>query len=289
MNKTVPLSEYRGIWMYIWLGYSRNHKTFGWFLGFPDISKAGIFKHVVHFSPKYLAIHFGKDGINKEFNGKSRHVAACYGGSGCFHWVDKPIEEEIPNWLPYKLNNKFEFFIENDDGAEIRADGDNAAIDVEISSEKFPGADIEAIYEYGVGLWTRWLMNYPFILLEKAPSHSIFRLTTNVEYGDEDKAGDRTLAVFVGRNEYQFITYDVNTNNNAIGSGIKYDFELEGYWSFIYFSYKRFPEGPRGVGQVFFTNLGLVKRVEVESAKNWLMRDKARLVVGKKEFAHSAF
>jgi len=36
-------------------------------------------KKTLHFSPNYLAVYFGKDGINKNFIGKSRHVHACYG------------------------------------------------------------------------------------------------------------------------------------------------------------------------------------------------------------------
>ena len=49
------------------------------------------------------------------------------------------------------------------------------------------------------------------------------------------------------------------------------------------------PTAPKGVGYVYFSNIDLVKRVEIDSAKHWLLRDYARLVVGKKEFGHSAF
>lgn len=80
-NTNVALGEYRGIWMYIWVGYSRQDEYAGWFFGFPDVSKGGLLKKVLHFSPKYLAVYFGKDGINKNFIGKSRHVHACYGST----------------------------------------------------------------------------------------------------------------------------------------------------------------------------------------------------------------
>lgn len=152
--------------MYIWLGYSRTEKRAGWFLGFPDISKSGIFTKTLHFSPKYLSIYFGKDGINSDFIGKTRYLHACYGKTGCFYWVDKPdVEVDIPEWIPRKLNNQFEWFVEEDTAAETFANDEKPAFDVEISEEKIPGADVEAIYEYGVGIWTRWLMNYPDILL----------------------------------------------------------------------------------------------------------------------------
>jgi len=40
---------------------------------------------------------------------------------------------------------------------------------------------------------------------------------------------------------------------------------------------------------VFLSNVNVVKRVEIDNAKHWLLRNYARLVVGKKEFGHSAF
>jgi hypothetical protein len=97
------------------------------------------------------------------------------------------------------------------------------------------------------------------------------------------------MSAFVGRGEYKFSTYDAVLNKNEITTGIKYDKELEGYWSFVYFCYKRMPTSPKGVGYVYFSNIDVVKRVEIDSAKHWLLRDYARLVVGKKEFGHSAF
>lgn len=60
-----------------------------------------------------MAIYFGKDGKNKDFDGKTRHLHACYGNTECFFNVDKTETEEVlPAWIPYKLNNQFEFFIE---------------------------------------------------------------------------------------------------------------------------------------------------------------------------------
>ena len=97
------------------------------------------------------------------------------------------------------------------------------------------------------------------------------------------------MSAFVGRGEYKFSTYDAVLNKNEITTGIKYDKELEGYWSFVYFCYKRMTTSPKGVGYVYFSNIDVVKRVEIDSAKHWLLRDYARLVVGKKEYGHSAF
>lgn len=70
---------------------------------------------------------------------------------------------------------------------------------------------------------------------------------------------------------------------------LNYDDQLEGYWNFIYFGYKRFKENPRAVGYVYFGNTQQVKRVELNNVKHFLLRNYLRAVVGQKEFSHLAF
>jgi len=88
-------------------------------------------------------------------------------------------------------------------------------------------------------------------------------MTTNKEHGDFDNFGDRTLAAFVGEGSYQFATYDVETDKKNAFSILNYDFELEGYWNFIYMTYKRTATNSRAIGYVYFSNLNTVKRVEI--------------------------
>lgn len=114
-------------------------------------------------------------------------------------------------------------------------------------------------------------------------------MTTNKAYGDIDNFGDRTLAAFVGEGSYSFSTYDFETDKKNLYSTIKYDFELEGYWNFIHMSYKRTATNSRAVAYVYFSNLNTVKRVEIQSAKNFLLRDYLRVVLGKKEFDFAKF
>lgn len=61
---------------------------------------------------------------------------------------------------------------------------------------------------------------------------------------------------------------------------------MEGYWNFVWFNYKRSDKGSRAVGFVLLSNTNVVKRVEINSAKHWLLRDYARFSLGKKEFDH---
>ena len=71
-----------------------------------------------------------------------------------------------------------------------------------------------------------------------------------------------------------------------MSEGVNYEKELEGYWNFVWFNYKRSDKGSRAVGFVLLSNSNVVKRVEINSAKHWLLRDYARFSLGKKEFDH---
>lgn len=106
-------------------------------------------------------------------------------------------------------------------------------------------------------------MNYPHVLLQKAPITSLLRMTTNKEYGDFDNFGDRTLGAFVSEGSYSFSTYDYETDKKNVFSNINYDFELEGYWNFVHMAYKRSGNNNIAVAYVYFSNLNTVKRVEI--------------------------
>ena len=68
----------------------------------------------------------------------------------------------------------------------------------------------------------------------------MIRMTTTPSYQDLARLGNRALAVFVGKGFYNFATYDVVREAPNIYANIDYGQELEGYWNFIYFGYKRF-------------------------------------------------
>jgi len=48
--------------------------------------------------------------------------------------------------------------------------------------------------------------------------------------------GDRTLGIWLGASSYYFSTYDVTTQTPNLVKGIAID-DIEGEWTFIYFSY----------------------------------------------------
>lgn len=56
--------------------------------------------------------------------------------------------------------------------------------------------------------------------------------------------------MWIGRGYYHFTTY--TTNNNNVVSNIDYKQKLDGFWNFIFFAYKRFPEGGKAKPVIWF-------------------------------------
>lgn len=79
------------------------------------------------------------------------------------------------------------------------------------------------------------------------------RMSTTPVYQDVSKMGNRALATFVGKGYYHYATYDTVRELTNVYANIDYNNELEGYWNFVYFGYKRFAESPRAVGYTFFS------------------------------------
>lgn len=96
---------------------------------------------------------------------------------------------------------------------------------------------IDGVYEYGYGLWTKFLMTSPERLAEKPDSMEIARFASYDGYTDSDKIGDRVLSTFIGRGVYNFATYNGKLTNTY--SSINYADKLDGYWNYIYFGYSR--------------------------------------------------
>jgi hypothetical protein len=67
------------------------------------------------------------------------------------------------------------------------------------------------------------------------PWYFISRLTSNKPYGNI-AMGDRTLGIWMGQDGYTFITNDLQTTNPNVVKAIPYG-DVEGVWSYIYFSY----------------------------------------------------
>jgi protein transport protein SEC24 len=75
---------------------------------------------------------------------------------------------------------------------ESSFDGE-AAADFEFEDEELQDAS-----EYGYGFWLRYMSEYPKAYsMASKEYHFISRLTSNKQYQDFQKYGDRTLAIFL--------------------------------------------------------------------------------------------
>lgn len=86
---------------------------------------------------------------------------------------------------------------------EAAFDAEEPVFDLELHFEPDEGHEAPADKtEYGYGLWARWSRTSPKLLQEKANWHSLIRLTTNENHGNERNPGDRTLVIWLGRGKW---------------------------------------------------------------------------------------
>jgi hypothetical protein len=152
-------------------------------------------------------------------------VASC--GTGSYVDVNKKgYESFLHNYNAVQSDDSFEWFIEDANQTFI-----NQTFIKEFTSEA------DSITEYGFSIWTRWLTDIPTKLVDRARIHTIFRLSTTVEYSDQTEMGNRALASFVMSGNYKFSTYDLEKNDPASSRAIPYNDDLEGSWNLIYMGY----------------------------------------------------
>lgn len=91
--------------------------------------------------------------------------------------------------------------------------------------------------EYGYGFWLRFLTAYPSRLMEgkNAPWYFVARLSSNFPI-QNNRVGDRLLAIWQGTDYYHFTTCDEPKNQWNIIQNTNFG-DIEGVWTFIYYSY----------------------------------------------------
>jgi hypothetical protein len=137
-------------------------------------------------------------------------------------------------------------------------------------------------------MWTRWLMTTPTSLLDKAPWHTVIRLSNTQKHEDLAALGNRVLAIWVGKGFYYFTTYDKKTGRPDVVARQNYDDNLEGHWNFIYYSYKL--SAAKAVGFVVFGEYeNKIARIEFNDIIHNPLTNYARVRVGAKEFSYLPF
>jgi hypothetical protein len=96
------------------------------------------------------------------------------------------------------------------------------------------------IGEYGYGYWFRFLTVYPVRLWngKDAPWTFMSRLTLNKPF-DDVKFGDRLLGNWQGDGFYHFTTLNNADKNPNVYQNIPYPADIEGLWTFLYFSFSK--------------------------------------------------
>jgi hypothetical protein len=88
---------------------------------------------------------------------------------------------------------------------------------------------LQDVSEYGYGMWVRYSSTYPAEHVQSEEYYFLSRLTTNSEFQDFQRYGDRTLAVFVVRNVFVFATYDfAKKQKNLFENKVEVDSNIDG-------------------------------------------------------------
>jgi hypothetical protein len=100
-----------------------------------------------------------------------------------------------------------------------------------------PETNIDGIAEYAIGLWFRYLTTYPTRVVNKPLWQQLVRFSSNQNTEDAKNIGDRTLAIFLTTGAYHFTTYNLKGPRLSLSKDITYTDQLEGVWTFLYFSF----------------------------------------------------
>ncbi|CAD8058815.1 unnamed protein product [Paramecium sonneborni] len=262
-------------WVYGYYGYSRNQNKVISYLQ-TKTQKCLKALSCMHRVPKYMGLYVGKDGIHTPYNGKFSKLYFM-GHLGSY------IEGNFQSFEPFaaggiSITKPAYFWSEQKERFEIAYDQNKV---FELKPE-----EVDEQTSYSIGMWTKYYTAIPKRLLQKPDWLHIARLTINQNHKNYENIGDRTLAIFIGRQYYGFFTYNAINNNPNIVQNIRYDDNLEGEWNFIYFSYSS--ELQLAAGFVMFSKLNKIQRIQFRDIQHKPIENYAKLVIGN-EFSYQGF
>lgn len=119
---------------------------------------------------------------------------------------------------------------------------------------------------------------------KNAPWYFVSRLANKENYADVG-FGDRTLAIWQGQGYYYFSTCNAANSNPDVAVASNYPEDIEGLWTFVYFSYSR--NARRAVG---FAQYGpAATPVRIQSDVTHPDHSQLKFVLGGKQFAYPGF
>ncbi|CAK89738.1 unnamed protein product (macronuclear) [Paramecium tetraurelia] len=272
MDGQLELNDYNYAWNYIYMGYNQRTREVHCLLHTLIEDKPITWEQVQHYVPNYLGLYIGQDKFTSKFIGQMNKWTAAYGLGGFVSLKKNGYQQLLPYYGLVQPNKQFQW----------NSNKDTVIQTPEFIVQEFTN-EIDSITEYAVGIWTRWLTDFPDHLVERKDSHSIFRFTAKREHQDKSQIQDRVLSAFLNKGSYEFSSYDIATNNFAANSLAAYD-QIEGSWNFIYMGYK---DG-QTVGIIIVRDTAKALKVEF-ATKHIPLVGYAKLLIGVSEFGHGQF
>ncbi|EGR31398.1 hypothetical protein IMG5_110780, partial [Ichthyophthirius multifiliis] len=206
--------EDEGVWAFIYHGYS------------PDLKKAYVFTqlqgkqpqvlelfNVYHQSSFFYNLFVGQSFQYRNFPGRIAQLKLS-GGTGAYREIEKV------NWDYLPKEVEFSYFEE-----VVVEDFKQDSIVKKYSNFK-------EVQEFAVFGW------FKLNIENKRESWSTgYHLNSNKVTQDFADYGDRTLSMFIIKNNYHFATYDTRTQNTNLHQNISFTTEEQEKWAFIYFGY----------------------------------------------------
>ncbi|CAK87360.1 unnamed protein product (macronuclear) [Paramecium tetraurelia] len=268
----LELNDYNYAWNYIYMGYNSRTSEVHCLLHTLIEDKPITWEQVQHYVPNFLGLYIGQDKFTNKFIGSMNKWTAAYGLGGFISLKKNGYQQLLPYYGLVQPNKQYQW----------NSNKDTVIQTPEFIVQEFTN-EIDSVTEYAVGIWTRWLTDFPDHLAERKESHSIFRLTAKKDHQDKSQIQDRVLSAFLIKGSYDFSSYDIATNNFAANSLAAYD-QIEGSWNFIYMGYK---DG-QTVGIIIVRDTAKALKVEF-ATKHIPLVGYAKLMIGVSEFGHGQF
>ncbi|CAD8193826.1 unnamed protein product [Paramecium pentaurelia] len=222
-------------WHYISFQYNREiRQAYGQII-FKDEKMNLKFQNINHYLVPIFRIFIGNDQFYSGFNGYIADVnyVTCQDLYNQQFNPSKPPDLINHITLPIQVpefNSEYQCQISDNTIIDSAYDDIQSIAEIEVS-------DNNLIEGYGYSFWLRYLTRYPKPMYQgkTQPWYFVSRLTNNINYQDTEK-GDRLLGIWQGQGFYTFFTNDYKTNNWNLNQQIEY-YDIEGVWTFFYFSY----------------------------------------------------
>ena len=278
--KNIDYEGYVNYWTYFYFGYNgRKHEAYA-FVRFKLKDSFALLSGIRHFTPTIFNFYLQKDEWHDGFSGTFGKWAVNFGDGSYLKGLYWEGESKDVNFAYAEGSSnqvEYEEWSPEEEEFSIVYDEEDSAFSEDIGDTD--EHTLNGILEYGIGFWSKFLFNGKKQLIEKPDWMGLVRVATHRDFQGDDKPGDRTLAVFVGRGFYQFSTY--NNEKPIIFDNIAYDLNLDGEWTYIQFGYVRETDkSGKAKGYVYFQNQNIRETKFPDIVLHQLLKDYLYVGIG---------